>query len=114
MMRLVGTRRPELPWATRSASSSVWCRTSYSPPKSGYSLASVLKQCGQVVTIFVTPASPKVSMFCFASAWNVYSSPIRRAGSPVQVSRAPRIAKSTPASPSSLPSNGRPPGARSS
>ena len=84
------------------------------PPKSAYSLASVLKQCGQVVTIFVTPLSPRVSTFCFASAWNVYSSPMRRAGSPVQHSRAPRIAKSTPASLSSFAVEIAPTRARSS
>ena len=47
--------------------------------------------------IFVTPASLSVSTFCSANAWNTYSLPIRRAGSPVHASRAPRIAKSTPA-----------------
>ena len=34
----------------------MWCTTSYSPPSCGYSLARVLKQCGQVATIFFTPA----------------------------------------------------------
>ena len=67
------------------------------PPKSGYSLPSVLKQCGQLVTIFVTPASSSVATFCCACDWNVYSSPIRRAGSPVHDSRGPRIATSSPA-----------------
>ena len=90
------------PSRTSSASIWVWWTTSYPPPKSGYSLPRVLKQCGQVVTILVTPASPSVSTFCLANAWNVYSSPIRLAGSPVQRSRAPRIAKSTPASLSSF------------
>jgi len=57
----------------------------------------VLKQCGQLATIFVTPCSLSVLTFCSANAWNTYSLPIRRAGSPVQDSRGPRIAKSTPA-----------------
>ena len=52
--------------------------------------------------IFVTPASFSVSTFCWANAWNTYSLPIRRAGSPVQLSRGPRMAKSTPALCSSL------------
>ena len=52
--------------------------------------------------IFVTPASLSVSTFCSANPWKTYSLPIRRAGSPVQASRAPRIAKSTPAFCSSL------------
>ena len=43
------------------------------------------------------PASSSVSTFCRACAWKVYSSPIRRAGSPVQPSRGPRIATSRPA-----------------
>ena len=48
-----------------------------------------------MVTIRVTFIELSVSMFCFASRWKVYSSPILRAGSPVQASRCPRIAKST-------------------
>src|ERR1035441_2245934 len=52
--------------------------------------------------IFVTPASLSVATFCSANAWNTYSLPILRAGSPVQLSRGPRIAKSTPARRSSL------------
>ena len=72
------------------------------PPKSGYSFASVLKQCGQLATIFVTPASFSVATFCSAYAWKTYSLPIRRAGSPVHASRGPRIAKSTPAACSSF------------
>src|SRR5436305_7498392 len=52
--------------------------------------------------IFVTPASLSVATFCSAKAWNTYSLPIRRAGSPVQASRGPRIANSTPALDSSL------------
>ena len=72
------------------------------PPKSGYSFASVLKQCGQLATIFVTPASFIVATFCSAYDWKVYSFPIRRAGSPVHDSRGPRTAKSTPAACSSL------------
>ena len=62
----------------------------------------MLKQCGQLATIFVTPASFSVSTFPSANAWNTYSLPIRRAGSPVHDSRGPRIAKSTPAACSSL------------
>jgi hypothetical protein len=65
-------------------------------------LPSVLKQCGQLATIFVTPASFSVPTFCSACAWKTYSLPIRRAGSPVHDSRGPRIAKSTPAAWSSL------------
>ena len=86
-----------VPSRSSSASSSVWCRTSYEPPKSGYSLPSVLKQCGQLVTIFSTPAPFSVSTFCPANDWKTYSLPMRRAGSPVHDSRGPRIAKSTPA-----------------
>ena len=85
------------PSRTSSASSSVWCITSYRPPKSGYSLPSEFRQCGQLATIFVTPASFSVATFCSAYDWNTYSLPMRRAGSPVHASRAPRIAKSTPA-----------------
>ena len=62
----------------------------------------MLKQCGQLATIFVTPDSFSVSTFCSAKAWNTYSLPIRRAGSPVHDSRGPRIAKSTPAACSSF------------
>jgi hypothetical protein len=54
------------------------------------------------VTIFVAPAALSVSTFCSANAWKTYSLPIRRAGSPVQLSRGPRIANSTPAFSSSL------------
>src|SRR6185437_2755734 len=54
-------------------------------------------QCGQPVTTLVTPASFRVATFCSAKSWNTYSLPIRLAGSPVQLSRGPRIAKSTPA-----------------
>src|SRR5207245_4792275 len=91
-----------LPSRTRPARNSVWCTTSYRPPKSAYSLPMVLKQCGQVVTIFPTFASFNVPTFCLAIFWKVYSSPIRRAGSPVHDSRGPRIAKSTPAASSSF------------
>jgi hypothetical protein len=38
-----------------------------------------------------------VSMFCIASIWKMYSLPDRRAGSPVQFSDGPRMAKSSPA-----------------
>ena len=72
------------------------------PPKSGYSFASVLKQCGQLATIFVTPASFSVETFCSAKAWKTYSFPARRAGSPVHDSRGPRIATSSPAASSSF------------
>ncbi len=90
--------------ATRWASNWVWCTTSYSPPSSPYSLPSVLKQCGQVATILRLAgsrspnASFSVSTFCWASIWKRNSLPIRRAGSPVQVSPSPRMAKLTPAS----------------
>ena len=48
-------------------------------------------------------AAPRssVATFSCAAAWKTYSLPIRRAGSPVQPSRGPRIAKSTPAAGSS-------------
>ena len=36
------------------------------PPNCGYSLAMVLKQWGQAVTIFVTPPACIVSMLAFA------------------------------------------------
>ena len=45
----------------------------------------------------VTPTAFIVSTFCSASVWNRNSLPIRRAGSPVQSSRGPRIANDTPA-----------------
>ena len=60
----------------------------------------VLKQCGQEATIFFragAPASFSVSTFCWASIWNTNSLPIRRAGSPVQVSAGPSTANFTPA-----------------
>ncbi len=41
-------------------------------------------------------------MFCMASIWKMYSLPERRAGSPVQFSDGPRMAKLTPARCSSL------------
>src|SRR6478672_8398949 len=43
------------------------------------------------------PAESWVSTFCMPSIWNRKSLPSRRAGSPVQVSAAPRMAKFTPA-----------------
>ena len=42
------------------------------------------------------PIELSVSTFCMASIWKRNSLPSRRAGSPVQVSPAPRIANSTP------------------
>ena len=103
-----------LPSRTSSDSSWVWWITSYWPPKSEYSRPSVLKQCGQVVTIRVTFAPLSVSTLRVASDWKVYSSPMRRAGSPVHDSRGPRIAKSTPASISSFAVERAPVRARSS
>ena len=47
-------------------------------------------------------ASLRVSMFCWASMENTNSFPIRRAGSPVQVSAGPSTANLTPASCSSV------------
>ena len=47
--------------------------------------------------IFFTPMPLSVSMFCMASIWKMYSLPDRRAGSPVQFSDGPRMAKSMPA-----------------
>ena len=44
--------------------------------------------------IFFTPMPLSVSMFCMASIWKMYSLPERRAGSPVQFSDGPRMAKS--------------------
>ena len=67
------------------------------PPSCGYSFAIVLKQCGQEVITFFTAAAFSVSMFCWACSWNRYSLPMRRAGSPLHVSAAPRIANETPA-----------------
>ena len=52
--------------------------------------------------IFFTPMPLSVSTFCMASIWNKYSLPDRRAGSPVQFSAGPRIAKSMPARCSNL------------
>ena len=57
----------------------------------------MLKQCGQLATIVRAPASFSVSMFCWASMLNTNSLPIRRAGSPVQVSAGPSTANDTPA-----------------
>src|ERR1035438_3885247 len=57
----------------------------------------VLKQCGQLATIVVAPASLRVSMFCWASIEYTNSLPIRRAGSPVHVSAGPSTANLTPA-----------------
>ena len=70
-------------------------------PKCLYSFFSVLKQCAQVETTFLTLYSLNVSTFCAASPWNTNSLPDRRAGSPVQVSPLPRTAKLTPAMSSS-------------
>src|SRR2546426_311886 len=66
--------------------------TSYFPPNCGYSFLSVLKQCGHAVTIFFTSYLFSVSTFAVAIAWNRYSFPILRAGSPVHFSSGPRIA----------------------
>ena len=53
-------RRAPAPRAARCGG-----RPRSSPPKSGYSFASVLKQCGQLATIFVTPARRRASpTFC--------------------------------------------------
>ena len=77
--------------------------TSYSPPTCGYSRPSELKQCGQVATILRMPgtrpskAALSVSTFSMASCWKTNSLPMRRAGSPEQVSPEPRTANSTPA-----------------
>jgi hypothetical protein len=57
----------------------------------------VLKQCGQLVMTFFTLCPSIVSMFCFACVCQRYSFPRRRAGSPLQVSSAPRIANETSA-----------------
>ena len=62
----------------------------------------------------VTPASFIVATFCSASVWNRNSLPIRRAGSPVQSSRGPRIANETPARCSSSATAREMPRARSS
>ncbi len=64
--------------------------------------AMVLKQCGQDAMTFLpvpapTPASLRVSTFCWASIWKTNSLPSRRAGSPVQASAGPRTANLTPA-----------------
>ena len=56
----------------------------------------VLKQCGQLAMTFRTPYFLMVSMFCCACVCQRYSLPIRRAGSPLQVSSDARIAKETP------------------
>src|SRR5258708_23316688 len=85
------------PSATSAAITSEWCSTLKCPPNCGYSLPSVLKQCGHWVTIFFKPYFFKVSTFCCASAWKRYSFPSRRAESPLQVSSSPRMQKDTPA-----------------
>ena len=66
----------------------------------------VLKQCGQDAMTFFpvpapTPASLRVSTFCWASIWKTNSLPSRRAGSPVQASAGPSTANFTPATCSS-------------
>ncbi len=81
----------------RSRRNCEWWTTSYFPPKSGYSFFSVLKQCGHVATILVTPYRFRVSTFPMIIAWARYSFPSRRAGSPVHFSSGPRIANRTPA-----------------
>lgn len=94
----------------------MWWMTSYSPPSCGYSFAIVLKQCGQVATIFfddlgffvvVSPSSPSaesspnamfsMATFSWPSCWNSGSLPRRRAESPVHFSSPPMIANLTPA-----------------
>src|ERR1700689_1925630 len=57
----------------------------------------VLKQCGQDATMVFGAASFRVSMFCWASIEYTNSLPMRRAGSPVQVSAGPSTANFTPA-----------------
>src|SRR5207248_3249535 len=57
----------------------------------------VLKQCGQVAITFRTLAAFIASMLAWAWVWYRYSLPMRRAGSPLQASDRPRMAKSTPA-----------------
>ena len=66
-------------------------------PKSLYSFFSVLKQCAQVETTFLTLYSLKVSTFCCASPWKTNSLPARRAWSPLQVSPLPSTANDTSA-----------------
>ena len=56
-----------------------------------------MKQCGHDATMVRGAASFRVSMFCWASMENTNSFPIRRAGSPVQVSAGPSTANVTPA-----------------
>src|SRR6478735_2282989 len=90
-----------LPSRTSRLSSWVWCTTSSSRPNSAYSFFSVLKQCAQVETTFLTLVSLNTSAFCIASCWNTNSLPERRAGSPVQVSPSPSTANETPARSSS-------------
>ena len=86
-----------LPCSTSRASSWVRWITSQFPPSCGYSLAMVLKQCGQDATIVRGAASSRIAMFCWASMENTNSFPIRLAGSPVQVSAGPSTANVTPA-----------------
>ena len=57
----------------------------------------MLKQCGHDATIVFGAASLSVSIFWAASIENTNSFPIRRAGSPVQVSAGPSTANFTPA-----------------
>lgn len=89
----------------------MWWMTSYSPPSCGYSFAMVLKQCGQVATIFFdafdflvessSSSSPNamfsIATFSWPSCWNSGSLPRRRAESPVHFSSPPMIANLTPA-----------------
>ncbi len=71
--------------------------TSASKPSCGYSFLMVLKQWGQPVRTFLTAYFWKVLMLASACVWKRYSLPMRRAGSPLQVSSLPRMAKSIPA-----------------
>ena len=48
----------------------------------------VFTQCGHDVRIFFAPALFSSSMFAFASSWNMYSLPVRLAGSPLHCSFA--------------------------
>src|SRR4249920_1763079 len=46
----------------------------------------VFTQCGQEVRIFFGPAALRSAMLVFASSWNMYSLPVRLAGSPLHFS----------------------------
>ena len=86
------------PRASRCDSSSVWWTTSSVAAVVGVLVRQGVEAVGAGGDhLRDARARSNVATFCSASIWNRYSWPIRRAGSPVHFSRAPRIAQSMPA-----------------